>query len=181
MRTFKPGDKVTWGGEDRVYEVWSKHRKPGWLWLTRDGKTIEARARNLTLVQAADLTPVPSDKPVANIRAKVTPLKAPAAKRMPKATDVDRINITAAIMGDAAAHDGIVNPNRVRVALTGPDGGLVVPAQALSGMYSALATRGVIRSLGWTDVNDDTRSGNAGRPLRTWQWVGPLPDAVAAS
>lgn len=52
--------------------------------------------------------------------------------------------------------------------------------RALSTLYSVLAQRGVIRSLGYTDINDDTRSGNAGKPARTWEWVGPLPAAVTA-
>ena len=43
----------------------------------------------------------------------------------------------------------------------------------LSATYSALAARGVLRSLGWNETNDDVAGGNAGKPARTWQWVGP--------
>jgi hypothetical protein len=84
----------------------------------------------------------------------------------------DRIAITAAVLADANTHDGIVDPNRVRAALSN-DHGLTVHSQALSATYSALARRGVLRSLGWIGTNDDKASGNAGRPARLWQWVGP--------
>lgn len=170
-RQFKPGDKVTWGGSDRVYEVWSKHRRPGYLWLTHEGRTIEARAKNCTLVQAA-ATRIPAP-------ATVTPLQAPAAKRAPKVTAEERSRIEAAIKLDAVEHGGRVDPNRVRAFLTGPDGALTVPPQALSGAYSSLAARGVIASLGFVGVNDDTRSGNAGKPQRHWEWTGVLPGVVA--
>lgn len=87
--------------------------------------------------------------------------------------DRDRRTITAAIMADAMDHDGVVSPNRVRAALSNAHG-LTVRPRMLSATYSALAARGVLRSLGWTEVNDDVRGGNAGRPGRQWQWVGPL-------
>jgi hypothetical protein len=86
--------------------------------------------------------------------------------------DHDRRTITAAVLADAQAHDGVVDPNRVRVALSN-EHGLTVHPQALSATYSALARRGVLRSLGWIGTNDDKASGNAGRPMRLWQRVGP--------
>lgn len=176
MTTFKPGDKVTWGDDDVVYEVWSKHSKPGWLWLTRDGRSrpIEARAKNLVRVAHA-----PREGNALTKRADVTPMRAPAAKRSPMVTEEQRRAIHAAIMCDAADHDGQVDPNRVRARLT-VDGALTVPARALSAAYSALAARGVLRSLGFVGVNDD-RNGNAGKPQRNWQWVGPLPGAQPAA
>ena len=86
--------------------------------------------------------------------------------------DRDRRAITAAIMADAMDHDGVVSPNRVRAALSNAHG-LTVAPRVLSATYSALATKGVLSSLGWTEVNDDHRGGNAGRPGRQWQWVDP--------
>lgn len=82
-----------------------------------------------------------------------------------------RHRILAAIKADADAHDGRISTNRVRSALSNANG-LTVDPRMLSATYSALAARGVIRSLGWLDTNDDTRSGNAGRPARAWEWIG---------
>jgi hypothetical protein len=73
-------------------------------------------------------------------------------------------------VADARAHSGQVDPNRVRAALSN-EHGLTVSPRALSATYSALASQGVIRSLGWIDRNDDVRGGNAGRPARAWEWV----------
>lgn len=87
--------------------------------------------------------------------------------------EADRRTITAAIMRDAMDHDGVVSPNRVRAALSNAHGLTVAPRQ-LSATYSSLAARGVLRSLGWQGTNDDVRGGNAGRPMRLWQWVGAL-------
>ncbi len=85
--------------------------------------------------------------------------------------DEYRHRILAAIKADADAHDGRISTNRVRAALSN-EHGLTVDPRMLSATYSALAARGVIRSLGWLDTNDDHRGGNAGRPARAWQWVG---------
>lgn len=82
----------------------------------------------------------------------------------------DRALIRAAIKADADAHDGRISTNRVRAALSN-EHGLIVSPRALSATYSALASQGVIRSLGWIDRNDDVRGGNAGRPARAWEWV----------
>lgn len=172
MTTFKPGDKVTWGDDDVVYEVWSKHSKPGWLWLTREGRSrpIEARARNLTLVRAASVAPA---------IAPAKPLPTRTVPRPPrKVTADDWARIDAAIKGDAADHGGTIDPNRVRATLSGPDG-LVVPSQALSARYSQLAALEEIESLGYIGVNDDTRSGNAGKPQRHWRWIGPPLEAAS--
>lgn len=85
--------------------------------------------------------------------------------------DEYRHRILAAIKADADAHDGRISTNRVRSALSNANG-LTVDPRMLSATYSALAARGVIRSLGWLDTNDDVRGGNAGRPARAWTWVG---------
>lgn len=174
--TFKPGDKVTWGDDDRVYEVWSKHRKPGWLWLTCEGKAkpIEARAKNLIRVaRGSRQSGAPSSD------GKVTPLRAAAPKRAPKATEEDHARIEAAIRRDAREHQGVIDPNRVRAALSDTDG-LTVPPRALSGRYSALAQLEHIESLGYIGTNDDVRSGNAGKPQRHWRWIGPSLEAAAS-
>jgi hypothetical protein len=85
----------------------------------------------------------------------------------------DQSLIRDAIRADAAAHDGEVSPNRVRAALSNAHG-LTVNPRTYSATFSALAATGVLRSLGWTGVNDDVRGGNAGRPMRLWSLVGEL-------
>lgn len=159
---FQPGARVLWAGTE--YTIWSLHAKSGMRWISRDGrKPVEARLSNLELVAPA----------AAAVAGKVTPIRSahPAPRKI---SEADKRTITAAIMTDATDHNGLVSPNRVRVALTGPDGTLTVPPRALASMYSGLAARGVIRSLGYDAVNDDTRGGNAGKPMRVWQWVGQL-------
>lgn len=169
---IRVGARVRWA--DREYEVWSLSKRRGYVWLTRDGHTFEARAANCEVIERPAVP-----RPVRDT-ATVTQLHAPAAKRPPKVTSEDRARIDAAIRSDAAAHAGVIDPNRVRAALSGPDG-LTVSSQALSARYSQLAAAEDIESLGYVGVNDDTRSGNAGKPQRHWRWVGPLPgQAVTA-
>ena len=82
----------------------------------------------------------------------------------------DRARVEAAIRGDAASHSGHIDPNRVRALLTN-DYGLDVYPRVLSATYSALRRAGVIVPDGWT-VNTDRAGGNAGKPARTYRWVG---------
>lgn len=84
--------------------------------------------------------------------------------------DDARDAIRAAIIRDARDHDGTVDPNRVRAALSN-EHGLTVPSRMLSATYSAMAARGELRSLGFVGVNDDHRGGNAGKPQRHWLWI----------
>lgn len=83
----------------------------------------------------------------------------------------DRNTIAAAIKADAETHDGQVHPNRVRRDLAGK-----VKPQRIGPVYRALCLLGVLTTDGW-DVNDGTgvdreNSGNGGRPLRLYRWVG---------
>ena len=79
----------------------------------------------------------------------------------------DRRRVVAAIVADADANGGVVDPNRVRVALTN-DHGIDVTPQVLSATYSALRCAGAIEAIGWGQ-NTDTRSGNSGKPLRVYR------------
>jgi hypothetical protein len=159
---FKPGARVRWAGDE--YVIWAMHPKTSWRWISRDGRPpVQARVANLELLEAA-ATPRPAQ---ADRRAR---LKVVANNPHPLAAR-DRELIRAAIEADALAHDGIVSPNRVRAALSN-EHGLTVRPRMLSAAYSALQAENKLRSLGWQGVNDDTRSGNAGRPMRLWQWIG---------
>ena len=84
--------------------------------------------------------------------------------------DADRARIIAAIRDDATAHGQTVDPNRVRASLTN-EYGLTVHPRMLSAQYGVLKARHMIEPGEWT-VNTDTRGGNAGKPLRTYRWVG---------
>ncbi len=163
--TFEVGDRVQWAGTE--YTIWSKHRKTGYRWITRDGKVIEARVANLTLVATARAAAAAPPKPVQRI----------VAENPHPLYDADRATIEQAMRADAMAHDGVIDPNRVRAALRSATGELRVHPRVLSGMYSSLAAQGKIRSLGWNGTNDDVAGGNAGRPMRMWQWVAPLAEA----
>lgn len=87
----------------------------------------------------------------------------------------DRATVVAAIVADADKHAGIVDPNRVRAALTG-DHGLTVYPRVIGAVYSALAKRGALTVAGVT-TNTDTDGGNAGKPQRTYR----LTDRGAAA
>ncbi len=85
-----------------------------------------------------------------------------------------RDRIRAAIKADAAMHDGVVNPNRVRARLLHPASGrLDVDPRILSATYGALSAQGILEHHGWT-VNDDTNGRNVGKPQRLWLLVGDL-------
>lgn len=165
MTAFNVGDRVEWAGIE--YTVWSKHQKPGYRWITRDGRVVEARTANLTLI---DRAVVAASKPSRSNQRVV-------AENPHPLYDADRAAVEQAMRHDAMAHDGVIDPNRVRAALRSAAGELRVHPRVLSGMYSALAAQGKIRSLGWNGTNDDHAGGNAGRPMRLWQWVEPLEAA----
>ena len=64
-----------------------------------------------------------------------------------------------------------LDPNRVRTLLSN-DHGLTVNPRQLSATYSSLRSQGVIVWTGQYTINDDVHGGNAGKPLRTYTWVG---------
>jgi hypothetical protein len=83
----------------------------------------------------------------------------------------DRQRVEDAIRADAQAHSGCVDSNRVRESLRDRYGLLTVYPRSLSATYSALRQAGVIRRDGWT-TSTDTHGRNAGKPARTYRWVG---------
>lgn len=160
-RKPRPGDRVLWA--DIEYTVWSLSARRGFVWLTRDGKTVEARIKNLTLVEAA-----------------ATPRPVPAAVAKPRTATaaLDRRTIEATMRADALAHDGVVDPNRVRAELApyraqfaGDKERTRAFSRLVSSLYSALAAEGRLESLGYVGTNDDTAGGNKGKPQRHWRWV----------
>lgn len=97
-----------------------------------------------------------------------------ALMRVDPIHDRDRARIIAAILSDAVSHRGMVDPNRVRAALTDRHGDLTVNPPVVGATYHGLARKSVIVPAGWV-VNND-RSGNAGKPARLYR----LSSAVAA-
>ena len=93
----------------------------------------------------------------------------------------DREMVVAAILADADMHGGLVDPNRVRQALTRTSletgkSFLTVNPRVLSAVYSSLSHRGAITATGVT-TNLDRGGGNHGKPLRTYT----LTDREAAA
>jgi len=80
----------------------------------------------------------------------------------------DRRLILGAILGDARAHDGHVDPNRVRESLRDMAGDLTVKPRMLSGAYRVLRLAGVL-TVDEPTVNTDTHGGNAGKWLNTYR------------
>lgn len=76
--------------------------------------------------------------------------------------DTDRRLILGAILSDARAHDGHVDPNRVRETLRDFDGELIVRPQMIGGAYRVLVKRAALIRDGYV-ISTDTRGGNAGR------------------
>lgn len=72
-----------------------------------------------------------------------------------------------AIEMDAAAHDGEVDPNRVRRLLPS-----WVQPQTVGATYNALVTQHRLERVGWT-TNEDRRGRNVGKPLMTYRLVTP--------
>lgn len=79
----------------------------------------------------------------------------------------DRRRIVVAIVSDAIAHHGRVDPNRVRRALTNKHGRTVYP-RVIGATYQALVRSGDLVFDQWV-TNDDARGGNAGRPARAYR------------
>jgi hypothetical protein len=80
--------------------------------------------------------------------------------------EADRNLIARAIRDDAEAHGGHVSANRVRrriPARVGP--------QRVGPVYRALCLQGVLAVDGW-EVSNDRNGKNAGKPCRTYRWVG---------
>lgn len=164
MSARKPqvGDRVLWA--DTEYTVWSLHPKRGYVWLTRDGKTVAARIANCTVIESG---PEPA-----------RPAPATVAKPRTALASTDRKAIEDAIRAVAARHDGVVDPNLVRAelyqhraAIADDKPRATAFARLLSATYSALAAEGRIESLGYVGTNDDSAGGNAGKPQRHWRWV----------
>jgi hypothetical protein len=84
--------------------------------------------------------------------------------------ELARDRIIDAMLKASDNHEGALDPNQVR-ALLSNDHGLTVNPRQLSATYSSLRQKGTIVPTGWT-VNQDVHGGNAGKPLRTYTWVG---------
>jgi len=84
--------------------------------------------------------------------------------------ELARDRIIDAMLEASNNHEGELDPNRVRTLLSN-DHGLTVNPRQLSATYSSLRQKGTIVPTGWT-VNQDVHGGNAGKPLRTYTWVG---------
>ena len=84
--------------------------------------------------------------------------------------DLARDQIIDAMLEASDNHEGALDPNRVRQLLSN-DHGLTVNPRQLSATYSSLRQKGTIVPTGWT-TNTDIHGGNAGKPLRTYTWVG---------
>jgi len=84
--------------------------------------------------------------------------------------ELARDRIIDAMLEASDNHEGALDPNRVRTLLSN-DHGLTVNPRQLSATYSSLRQKGTIVPTGWT-VNQDVHGGNAGKPLRTYTWVG---------
>lgn len=82
--------------------------------------------------------------------------------------DTDRRLILGAILSDARAHDGHVDPNRVRESLRDMAGDLMVKPRMLSGAYRVLRLAGALTVADPT-INTDTRGGNGGKWLNTYR------------
>ena len=84
--------------------------------------------------------------------------------------ELARDRIIDAMLEASDNHEGALDPNRVRQLLSN-DHGLTVNPRQLSATYSSLRQKGTIVPTGWT-TNTDVSGGNAGKPLRTYTWVG---------
>lgn len=79
----------------------------------------------------------------------------------------DRRRIVAAIVAEAKASHGFVDPNKVRIRLTNRAGVLTVYPSVIGAVYFALTRSGQLATAGWL-VNQD-HSGNSGKPLRRYR------------
>lgn len=80
----------------------------------------------------------------------------------------DRATIVRAIVAEAHANAGRVDPNRLRARLADENGEPRVYPRLVGAVVSALAQRRVLVADGWV-VSTDRRGGNAGRPARRWR------------
>lgn len=79
-----------------------------------------------------------------------------------------------AILDDADAHDGWINPNRVREAVS-DDTGIRINPRVIGKAYRDLARAGAIYRLNgpeWWVISTDKRGGNAGKQARVWRRAG---------
>ncbi|WP_369068575.1 hypothetical protein [Kineococcus terrestris] len=84
----------------------------------------------------------------------------------------DRREVVSAILAEAAAHGGAVDPNgvRARLAVTNADGSTdyrVYP-RVIGATYQALCTAGVLEFTGWIP-NTDARGRNSGKQARSYR------------
>lgn len=80
--------------------------------------------------------------------------------------DGDRIRAT--ILADGRANDGRISANRVREALTNDGGHLDVYPRCIGPAYNGLVRSGLIRTLGYIDVNRDQAGRNYGKPAMAY-------------
>ena len=76
----------------------------------------------------------------------------------------DTETIIGAIVFDARANDGEVNPNRVRGLLPS----WVLPQQ-IGAVYNSLSRQGRLVQVGWT-TNTDQRGRNVGKPIALYEY-----------
>lgn len=87
--------------------------------------------------------------------------------------DADRNTIAGAIRDDARFHDGEVSANRVRDALAALPLHSQPKPQRVGPVYRALCLFGDLEVTGW-EISEDRHGKNAGRPARTYRWIGEL-------
>lgn len=91
----------------------------------------------------------------------------------------DREVIVAAIVTEARARDGRVDPNQLRERLTNrKTGELIVTPVVIGAVIRSLAQKGALQVAGWTECTR-TKGGNFGKPSRVWRLV--ALDRLAAS
>lgn len=81
--------------------------------------------------------------------------------------DSDRVK--AAIIADGMAHNGRVDQNRVRKALSNNGGHLDVYPRCVGPAYNALCRKHLIRPLGYIDTNRDHAGRNNGKPAMAYE------------
>lgn len=80
----------------------------------------------------------------------------------------DRKKIVQAIVAEAAAHGGLVDPNRLRARLADEHGRPTVYPRVVGAVVSCLAQRRAIEPAGYVK-STDRHGKNAGRPARVWR------------
>lgn len=81
--------------------------------------------------------------------------------------DRDHKAVTEAILRDALAHAGQVDPNRVRTLIP-----TWVHKPMIGATYRVLRQQGRLIRDGWT-VNEDRAGRNSGKPQAIYKWVSP--------